>query len=136
MASSFPLSDSGRSAAQGATLARASGQVPDDMAMIRAAPTMFRATTAVLALACAMLCASARAAEPVIRPALDGVFAAFETHPLVGLGDVHDLARLHDASPPHDSAPHDAAANRAAPDPVVPDRRAYSPPTHPICSQI
>ena len=32
MASSFPLSDSGRSAAQGATLARASGQVPDDMA--------------------------------------------------------------------------------------------------------
>ena len=32
------------------------------------------------------------AAEPVVRPALDGIFAAFETHPLVGLGDLHDLA--------------------------------------------
>lgn len=42
MASSFPLSDSGRSAAQGATLARASGQVPDDMAMIRAAASLTR----------------------------------------------------------------------------------------------
>lgn len=42
MASSFPLSDSGRSATQGATLARASGQVPDDMAMIRAAASLTR----------------------------------------------------------------------------------------------
>jgi len=42
MASSFPLSDPGRSAAQGATLARASGQVPDDMAMIRAAASLTR----------------------------------------------------------------------------------------------
>ena len=32
------------------------------------------------------------AAEPVVRPALDGIFAAFETHPLVGLGELHDLA--------------------------------------------
>jgi len=32
------------------------------------------------------------AAEPVVRPALDGIFAAFETHPLVGLGDLHELA--------------------------------------------
>lgn len=32
------------------------------------------------------------AAEPVARPALDGVFAAFKTHPLVGLGDAHGLA--------------------------------------------
>jgi hypothetical protein len=31
-------------------------------------------------------------ADPVIRPALDGIFAAFETHPLVGLGDRHGLA--------------------------------------------
>lgn len=52
---------------------------------------MLRAMTAALALA-ALLAAQARAAEPVVRPALDGVFAAFETHPLVGLGDVHDLA--------------------------------------------
>lgn len=42
MASSFPLSESGRSAPQGATLARASGQVPDDMAMIRAAASLTR----------------------------------------------------------------------------------------------
>src|SRR5512143_2597853 len=32
------------------------------------------------------------AAEPMVRPALDGIFAAFETHPLVGLGEHHDLA--------------------------------------------
>jgi hypothetical protein len=33
-----------------------------------------------------------RAAEPEVRPALDGIFAAFQTHPLVGLGDAHGLA--------------------------------------------
>ena len=33
-----------------------------------------------------------RAAEPVVQPAADGVFAAFETHRLVGLGDLHELA--------------------------------------------
>ena len=38
------------------------------------------------------LAGPSRAAEPVVRPALDGIFAAFETHPLVGLGDLHDLA--------------------------------------------
>ena len=32
------------------------------------------------------------AAEPVVRPAVDGILAAFETHPLVGLGDNHMLA--------------------------------------------
>jgi len=32
------------------------------------------------------------AAEPLVRPALDGIFAAFETRPLVGLGDLHGLA--------------------------------------------
>ncbi|HEY3950265.1 hypothetical protein [Phenylobacterium sp.] len=44
--------------------------------------------------ALAALCSSpsATAAEAVVRPALDGVFAAFETHPLVGLGDLHGLA--------------------------------------------
>jgi hypothetical protein len=36
--------------------------------------------------------ALAGAAEPVVRPAMDGIFAAFETHPLVGLGDLHELA--------------------------------------------
>jgi hypothetical protein len=32
------------------------------------------------------------AAEPVVRPAIDGILAAFETYPLVGLGDLHELA--------------------------------------------
>lgn len=31
--------------------------------------------------------------KPVIRPAVDGIFEAFETHPLVGLGDVHGLSQ-------------------------------------------
>jgi hypothetical protein len=35
---------------------------------------------------------ASRAAEPVVQPAVDGILAAFETHPLVGLGDHHDLA--------------------------------------------
>jgi para-nitrobenzyl esterase len=34
----------------------------------------------------------AHASQPVVRPALDGIFAAFKTHPLVGLGDAHGLA--------------------------------------------
>jgi hypothetical protein len=38
------------------------------------------------------LAGPSRAAEPVVRPALDGIFAAFETHALVGLADQHELA--------------------------------------------
>jgi hypothetical protein len=38
------------------------------------------------------LAGPSRAADPVVRPALDGIFAAFDTHPLVGLGDLHELA--------------------------------------------
>lgn len=34
----------------------------------------------------------ARAAEPIVQPAVDGILAAFATHPLVGLADRHDLA--------------------------------------------
>jgi hypothetical protein len=34
----------------------------------------------------------ARAADTTVRPALDGIFAAFQQHPLVGLGDAHGLA--------------------------------------------
>jgi hypothetical protein len=30
---------------------------------------------------------------PVVRPAIDGVFAAFAAHPLVGIGDSHGLAQ-------------------------------------------
>lgn len=40
----------------------------------------------------AALAGLCRAQEPVVRPAVDGVLAAFETHRLVGLGDQHDLA--------------------------------------------
>jgi len=32
------------------------------------------------------------AAEAVVRPAVDGILEAFETHPLVGIGDNHMLA--------------------------------------------
>ena len=32
------------------------------------------------------------AAEPVVRPAVDGILEAFATHPLVGLGELHNLA--------------------------------------------
>lgn len=42
MASSFPLADSDRAAAPGTVHARVVGQVPDDMAMIRAAATLTR----------------------------------------------------------------------------------------------
>ena len=41
---------------------------------------------------CIALPGASRATEPVVRPALDGIFAAFETHSLVGLGDLHELA--------------------------------------------
>jgi hypothetical protein len=52
-------------------------------------------TSTLAALLSTILCIqppASRAAEAVVRPALDGIFAAFETHPLVGLGDLHDLA--------------------------------------------
>ncbi len=44
------------------------------------------------AVLCIALAGPSRAAEPVVRPALDGIFAAFETRALVGLGDLHELA--------------------------------------------
>jgi hypothetical protein len=51
---------------------------------------------AVLAvLLCSLLFAHSpvtRAAEPVVQPAVDGILAAFDTHPLVGLGEIHNLA--------------------------------------------
>jgi hypothetical protein len=34
------------------------------------------------------------AAEAIARPALDGIFASFDTRPLVAIGDQHDLAHL------------------------------------------
>jgi hypothetical protein len=36
---------------------------------------------------------AATATEAAIKPAIDGIFHAFETHSLVGLGDMHGLAQ-------------------------------------------
>jgi hypothetical protein len=33
---------------------------------------------------------------PTVRPAIDGILAAFERHPLVGLGDMHGMAQQQD----------------------------------------
>ena len=35
-------------------------------------------------------------AAPAVRPAIDGILAAFEKHPLVGLGDMHSMAQQED----------------------------------------
>jgi hypothetical protein len=35
-------------------------------------------------------------AAPTVRPAIDGILAAFEKHPLVGIGDAHNLAQQED----------------------------------------
>lgn len=52
---------------------------------------MFRGLP-VLASIALCVAAPAAAAEPLVRPAADAVFAAFKQHPLVGLGDAHGLA--------------------------------------------
>lgn len=49
-------------------------------------------TCQALALTFFLLISPARAEEPTVRPAIEGIFAAFEEHPLVGLGDAHALA--------------------------------------------
>ena len=33
---------------------------------------------------------------PTVRPAVDGIFAVFEKHPLVGMGDMHNMAQQED----------------------------------------
>ncbi len=59
-------------------------------------PVGIAATTAAVVLS---LSSSARpddgqpTAEIVVQPAIDGIFAAFESYPLVGLGDAHGLAQ-------------------------------------------
>ena len=39
---------------------------------------------------------TASRAAPTVRPAIDGILAAFEKHPLVGIGDAHNLAQQED----------------------------------------
>lgn len=51
-----------------------------------------RAACRALALALVCLAAPARAEEARVSPAIEGIFAAFEQRPLVGLGDAHGLA--------------------------------------------
>ena len=46
---------------------------------------MRRILTAALLLAFGLLPASAQSTAPTVSPALDGIFAAFKTHSLVGL---------------------------------------------------
>jgi hypothetical protein len=48
--------------------------------------------TLLLAILSIPLAGSSRAAEPVVQPAMDGIFSAFGKHRLVGLGDLHSLA--------------------------------------------
>src|SRR6478752_5335569 len=54
-----------------------------------------RFTSTFAALLCTFLytlAPASHAAEPVVRPAVDGILEAFATHPLVGLGEFHMLA--------------------------------------------
>lgn len=54
--------------------------------------TSWSARGLLIAVASVCVAGSSRAAEPAARPALDSIFDAFRTHPLVGLGDAHGLA--------------------------------------------
>jgi len=50
-------------------------------------------------LACTSMAARAQTPNrpaPTVRPAIDGILAAFEKHPLVGLGDIHNMAQQED----------------------------------------
>jgi hypothetical protein len=54
---------------------------------------MFAAVLAVTSMADAQ---SPNPPAPAVRPAIDGILAAFEKHPLVGLGDMHGMAQQED----------------------------------------
>lgn len=58
----------------------------------RSKATSMRATLLWIILATTTTVGISRAAEPVVQPAVDGILAAFDTHPLVGLGELHMLA--------------------------------------------
>lgn len=63
--------------------------------------TLFLALLTTMTLARADVMASQGAGppglrEPIVTPAADGIFAAFQTHPLVGLGDEHGMAQEED----------------------------------------
>src|SRR4051812_35644933 len=52
--------------------------------------------TLAIMIACLSLMQPAFGAPPAIADAADGIFTAFQTHPLVGLGEWHGLAQEED----------------------------------------
>jgi hypothetical protein len=49
-----------------------------------------------MAVTCTVAAQTTRPPAPAVRPAIDGILAAFEQFPLVGLGDMHNMAQQED----------------------------------------
>lgn len=64
--------------------------------MIKVASFVALACVAIVAVTSVAEAQSPSRAAPTVRPAIDGILAAFETHPLVGIGDAHNLAQQED----------------------------------------
>ena len=64
--------------------------------MTRAASLVALVSVAILAVASLAGAQTPSRAAPTVRPAIDGILAAFEKHPLVGIGDAHNLAQQED----------------------------------------
>ena len=64
--------------------------------MTRAATPAALAFVAILAVTSPAGAQTPNRAAPTVRPAIDGILAAFEKHPLVGIGDAHNLAQQED----------------------------------------
>lgn len=64
--------------------------------MTRAASLVALVSVAILAVTSLAGAQTPSRAAPTVRPAIDGILAAFEKHPLVGIGDAHNLAQQED----------------------------------------
>jgi hypothetical protein len=64
--------------------------------MSKAAPFVALVSSAILAVASLAGAQTPNRAAPTVQPAIDGILAAFEKHPLVGIGDVHNMAQQED----------------------------------------
>ena len=64
--------------------------------MTRAASLVALASVGILAVTTLSGAQTASRAAPTVRPAIDGILAEFEKHPLVGIGDAHNLAQQED----------------------------------------